>query len=302
MLAPPTIRKLLPEEEVAQLEGTTQKEAPEDVDMAASRPQAESQSREAGEKWEAQPGEGQKGPSEKALNAEQLKEQRQKLKERKSIGGNKSGGSRLHLDALDLLAKEVEKQIEEAAAPAPQPNPYNVYVKAVMELKVTEEARKGIQDRIVALKEELEAQESRLVKATLIEQAATKAVLSLRDAAGLAKRNRDPGEVQLEPEATLKMGGGPRQGQVTADTEAGSILTDLMERLEAGAFGFTQNPDGEYQEYVDQWELEHPEGYQSQIEMKMPPAEWAMRQVARHVKAMINKEPPPVKRARATDK
>ena len=239
------------------------------------------------------------------MNAEQLKEQRQKLKEKKkSLEAAKAacGEGDPIWNALDLLVKEVEKQIEEAAAPAPQPNPYNVYVKAVMELKVTEEARKGIQDRIVALKEELEAQESRLVKATLIEQAATKAVLSLRDAAGLAKRNRDPGEVQLEPEATLKMGGGPRQGQVTADTEAGSILTDLMERLEAGAFGFTQNPDGEYQEYVDQWELEHPEGDQSQIEMKMPPAEWAMRQVARHVKAMINKEPPPVKRARATDK
>ena len=80
MLVRPTIRKLLPEEEVAQLEGTTQKGAPEDVDMAASRPQAESQPREAGEKGEAQPGEGQKSPSEKALNAEQLKEQRQKLK------------------------------------------------------------------------------------------------------------------------------------------------------------------------------------------------------------------------------
>ena len=69
----------------------------------------------------------------------------------------------------------------------------------------------------------------------------------MRDAAGLAKRSRDPGEVQLEPEATLRMGSGALQGQVTADTEVGSILTDLMERLEAGAFGFTQNPDGEYQ-------------------------------------------------------
>ena len=51
-----------------------------------------------------------------------------------------------------------------------------------------------------------------------------------------------------------------------------------------------------------QWELEHPEENQSQTETKMPPAEWAMKQVARHVNAMINKEPPPVKRVRATEK
>ena len=61
MLAPPTIRRILPEEEVAQLEGMAQKEAPEDVEMASGRPQEEaSQSREAGEKGETQPGEGQK--------------------------------------------------------------------------------------------------------------------------------------------------------------------------------------------------------------------------------------------------
>jgi len=283
----------------------TQKGAPEDVEMAAGRPQAESQPREAGEKGEAQPAQGQKSPSERALNAEQLKEQRQKLKEKKkSLEAAKAacGEGNPVRNALGLLVNKVKKQIEEAAAPAQQPNPYNIYVKAVMELKATEEARKGIQDKIVALKEELEAQESRLVKATLIEQAATKAVLSLRDAAGLAKRTRDPAEVQLEPEATLRTGSGACQGQVTADTEAGSILTNLMARLEAGAFGFTQNPDGEHQEYVDQWELEHPEENQSQSETKMPPAEWAMQQVARHVKAMINKEPPPVKRVRATEK
>ena len=100
----------------------------------------------------------------------------------------------------------------------------------------------------------------------------------------------------------MRMGSGALQGQVTADTEAGSILMDLMARLEAGAFGFTQKPDGECQEYVDQWALDHPEENQSQPETKMPPAEWAMKQVARHVKAMINKEPPPVNRVRATEK
>ncbi|MFM7979684.1 MAG: hypothetical protein ACKPKO_10245, partial [Candidatus Fonsibacter sp.] len=42
--------------------------------------------------------------------------------------------------------------------------------RAVIELKTTEESRKRIQERVEALKEELEVQPARLQKAMLLEQ------------------------------------------------------------------------------------------------------------------------------------
>ena len=50
----------------------------------------------------------------------------------------------------------------------------------------------------------------------------------------------------MPPEPNLS---GADQG---AHEGACRLLADLQARLEAGDFGFTQNPDQEYQEYVGQ--------------------------------------------------
>ena len=244
----------------------------------------------AGTEAEGSQTETQQPPEEKPPTPEQLKEQRTKLKEKKRcIESAKAACEEGEpaWKALDALAKEVERQIEAMAAPAQQAHPYNIYIKAVIELKTTEESRKRIQERVEALKEELEAQQVRLQKAVLLEQAAAKAVAKANEAAGLAKRSRDPGEVILAPEPTVRERDG---GSLEQEGEAGSILMDLMARLEAGAFGFTRNPDQDYREYVDQWELEHPG--EDQESGRMTPAAWAVSRVASHVKAMVAKEPP----------
>ncbi|MFM7980371.1 MAG: hypothetical protein ACKPKO_13745, partial [Candidatus Fonsibacter sp.] len=62
---------------------------------------------------------------------------------------------------------------------------------------------------------------------------------------------------------------------------------------------FTKNPDQDYREYVDQWELEHPG--EDQEGSRMTPAAWAVSRVASHVKAMVAKDPPG-KRIRAVEK
>ena len=80
----------------------------------------------------------------------------------------------------------------------------------------------------------------------MMEHAAAKAVATAREAAGLSKRTRDPGEIQLAPEPVLQAGGTRAQHQGAADTEASTILMDLMARLEAGAFGFAKDPDQDY--------------------------------------------------------
>ncbi|MFM7980119.1 MAG: hypothetical protein ACKPKO_12465, partial [Candidatus Fonsibacter sp.] len=159
---------------------------------------------------------------EKPQSTEHLKAQRLKLKKKKKcIEGAQAACEEGEpaWKVLDALAKEVKKQLEALAAPAQQAHPYNTYVKAVIELKATEEGRRRIQERVEALKEELETQQARLVKATLLEQAAAKAVAKANEAAGLTKRARAPGEVVRVPEPAIRERSGHALEQ---EGEAGS--------------------------------------------------------------------------------
>ena len=60
-----------------------------------------------------------------------------------------------------------------------------------------------------------------------------------------SKRPRGPGEVIFPPEPH-------NQGEATgAKTQAEVVLKDLHLRLQAGAHAFIQNPDEEYNDYVE---------------------------------------------------
>ena len=73
------------------------------------------------------------------------------------------------------------------------------------------------------------------------------------------------------------------------------VLEDLHLRLQAGAHGFIKNPDEEYNEYVDTWELQGP----ATRGQKQQPAEWVMRRIATHVNDIITEKQIPQKKSRA---
>ena len=86
------------------------------------------------------------------------------------------------------------------------------------------------------------------------------------------------------------------QGEATGvKTQAEVVLKDLHSRLQAGAQAFIQNPDEEYNDYVESWDFEHPETRGS----KQQPAEWMMTRIATHVGDIIAETQRPQKNNRA---
>ena len=177
---------------------------------------------------------------------------------------------------LEQRLKALDAEIEKLAVPQQKPQPENAYTKCVQQLKVAKYQRDWQLKEVERVHKELEDMRRTLELQELVAKATQEAVEQAYQELGKQAAKGGPGHVRYPPEPQV-VAAAPRE-----------VIVDLCAKLQAGLFGFCDDPDAQCSKYVEAWDMQ---GKKSAGPMETP-ASWALKKVAEYLMELVETERP----------